>query len=421
MVYFSKCYFSAEPVCTNHDVYSISFTFLPKFNGVLKVCTQQQKTCEKNLSFAKAIAFDPLNITFGPFDIKKGNQASLSLYYESERIFQIDTKVYDPVFFNNSLAPIPFTWTMYIASCFRIPSDFTSTPILLDAYKKFAEQYEKEPSDMIISLGDTVYIQQSQTGSRYGVLNRYIQLLNFPFFRNALSNSWWIACIDDHDLGINDTLTASYNIGMIRGVQQDVFPRVSYGSTNTVNSMYNVADITIIVLDDVSNRKYDIVNGNYISILGEEQLEWFCQALADVYVLFGTNAMILVVDGKSWFGSYGGYTYTSCPNELNRIIDTIDTLKLTNVIHMCGDSHFSDQSYYPLQNGGSITEFRNSSIGSIPRKNINDNPYRVPGSLVDVNNFGKVTIEGIQGKRSLLYQVFTKDGIVYEYSTSPSS
>jgi len=184
--------------------------------------------------------------------------------------------------------------------------------------------------------------------------------------------------------------------------------------------MYNVADITIIVLDDVSHRKYDIQNGNYLSILGEEQLDWFCQALANVYVLFGSKAMILVIDGKSWFGSYGGYTYTSCPNELNRILETINTLRLTNLFHVCGDSHFSDQSYYPLQNGGSITEFRNSAIGSIPRKNINDNPYRVPGSLVDVNNFGRITIEGIQDKRSLLYQVFTKDGIVYEYSSSPS-
>lgn len=413
MVYYSKSHFSAEPVITNHDPYSVSLTFLPTFSGAVKPFIETQKGGLVPLAPTKSSAFNPLNISFGPLDKQNGDTVVLLLFQGCDKIFRLKTKVYDPKIMDDS--SLPFVWTTYIASCFRQPSDYSSNPIDLGAYRKFAQQYQAEPSDMVISLGDTVYLQRSQVGSRYGVLKRYNNLLNCPFLKESFTNSWWIAGIDDHDLGLDDTLGASYNIEMIRTVQKEVFPRVAYALPNTLNSLYSIGDITIVVLDDVSHRKYDIKKQNYSSILGEAQLEWFFQALVNTQLAFGPDPIIMVVEGKSWFGSYGGMTYTTCPSERERILNTIDGLGLTNVYHLCGDSHFSDQSYYPLNSGG-ITEFRNSAIGSFPRKNIDDNPYRVPGSLVDVNNFGKIKISKVLGKYTLDYKVFTKEGMVYEWT-----
>lgn len=416
MVYFSKLHFSAEPVCTNHDPYSLTFTFFPIFSGTVKPVIKTKNGSEYLAPYVIR-AFDPLSISFGPLDISFGETITCLLFQESEspnEIFLCQVKNYDPSLFNR--AKVSFQWTMYIASCFRLPNDYSKTPVSLDAYQKFAEQYRSQPSDMIISLGDTIYLQNSQTNSTFAVLERYKSMFTFPYLQESFSNSWWVAVVDDHDLGINDTIEASYNIGMIRSMQQKVFPRVSYGQPDTVNSLYNINDITMIFLDDISHRKYDILQKNYQSILGQEQLEWFLQSLVNAKINYGSDAIILVVEGKSWFGSFGGQTYTSCPYELNTILNTIQRLGLTGVYHLCGDSHFSDQSYYPLEKGG-IVEFRNSPMGSVPRKNIMDNPYRVPGSLVDINNFGNISITGIPGKYQLEYKVFTKDGISYTWKS----
>ena len=413
MVYYSTSHFNAQPVITNHDPYSVSLTFLPTFSGNVKPFMKTQKGGLLPLAPTKVSAFNPLYISFGPLHIEFGDTVVLLLFQGCDEIFRLKTKVYDPAMLNNSF--LPFVWSMYIASCFRLPSDYSSSPIDVGAYQQFAQQYGAEPSDMVVSLGDTIYLQKSQVGSRDGVLNRYNTLLNFPFLQESFSKSWWVAGIDDHDLGLDDTLGSTYNIEMVRTVQQQVFPRVAYGLPDTLNSLYSIGDITIVILDDVSHRKYDIEKQNYSSILGEAQLEWFLQALVNAQLAFGSDPLLIVVEGKSWFGSYGGMTYTTCPSERNRILDTINKLQLTNVYHLCGDSHFSDQSYYPLDKGG-ITEFRNSAIGSVPRKNVEDNPYRVPGSLVDVNNFGKMTITNVLDQKTVEYKVFTKEGVVYEWT-----
>ena len=62
----SISHFSAEPVITNHDSYSVSLTFLPTFSGTVKPFTKTQKGGLVPLAPTKASAFNPLHISFGP-------------------------------------------------------------------------------------------------------------------------------------------------------------------------------------------------------------------------------------------------------------------------------------------------------------------------------------------------------------------
>ncbi|NDE14362.1 hypothetical protein EBZ80_05460 [bacterium] len=408
--------FVATPLCCNHDAYSIAFVFLPAIDDTAVPCIRYGQGETHRLAPVVLEQNRPVTVYFGPLVYQEPPEAEIFLCRQGKKIFRKKIRLYDPMIFNRNKINLPYTWTMYMASCFRLPTDYAGTPISLAAYQKFETEFASRPSDMLVSLGDTVYLQESQTASRFGLQNRYAQFLNFPYLRQAVSDSRVVGGIDDHDLGINDTLGSSYNIGLARQIQQEILPAASYPIANTICSLFNVGDLTYIQVDDVSHRVLDIETGLYSSILGQEQLRWFCNALSNASVLYGERAMIFVIDGKSWFGTYGGQTYPFCPSELDVILHTIKTLGLKNVIHLCGDSHFSDASFYPTTDGNGITELRNSAIGSNPRKNINDNPYRIPGSLVDVNNFGRLVVSGSRGAHSLLYEVITADGIAWSWT-----
>jgi hypothetical protein len=142
-------------------------------------------------------------------------------------------------------------------------------------------------------------------------------------------------------------------------------------------------------------------------------------ALSNVLLAFGDEkTLVFVIVGKSMFGSRGDGNFVNCKNDRDKIFAQIKALRLRNVCFLCGDSHFSDVSQYVINPSTNqiIREIRNSSVSSIPRKQVNDNPWRVPGSLVDVNNFGLINVVGTYKNYTITYKDYTTSGVVYEYS-----
>jgi alkaline phosphatase D len=278
---------------------------------------------------------------------------------------------------------------------------------------------------MIISSGDIVYhIGPCNNFSSYGIQNSYDTLINLKESKSMWSNYTWVCVNDDHDISFNDGMKDSSNIKLLRKKLDENFPiGEQVMDPNKFRATYfNLKDVYFITLDTVTERTFNIdsqQNGNtYLTILGEDQLNYLRNVLCCIYQLTGSASLIFIVVGKSMFGSSGAFP-DECIKEKEQIFEYIRKLKLKNIVFICGDSHFSDFTEYKDKDSGLIIrEIRNSAITSEPKNPLtSDNPNRYSGSFSGgVNNFGFVDVNGVTGKYKVTYTNYTLNGEQFKYT-----
>lgn len=322
--------------------------------------------------------------------------------------------------FNSKFKDRILSFKFITSSCYSLPGYRNPN---IDCYFKMAEISREFNPEYILCTGDIVYLEPLNITSEYAVQGAYDQLKSFEPIKNLWSNHTWICSNDDHEFGFNDTLLEGPNIQMLRNTMRKNFPLDELTrALGTRCGSFTTKNITWIQLDDISDRVFNkeytgIGYNKFSSMLGDLQLTFLVNALSNVKDNFGLDSLCFILVGRSMFANLGD-TFVFCPQERDTIFSHIKFLGLRNVCFFCGDSHQSDVSEFVinLDSNQIIREIRNSPIGSRPRNIPNDNPYQVPGSFVGgINNFGLVSVEGTEKNYNINLQVYTKNGIVYNY------
>ena len=416
-----------EPVKCFEDLYSVTFVYYFNYNGSVyprfSFINDKDENITRKMPSITVNYFDHANITFGPFTFVNQpqefviNEFILELFTEDEELlFKKIYKVHDLKDKDNN-----FSLKFLIASCFSLPGYRNPPDIqIYDNFKKIA--FEINP-DLILSLGDTVYLNKPNITSKFAIQAGYDQLLTFPKLNDVWSNFTWLPINDDHEFSYDNGLYGAPNISTLRDVFKKNFPLPSTQIKNTRNSSFTKNDITFILLDDTSNKtinpEYTGIGYNkYNSFLGEEQLNYLLSELSNVKYNFDNYAQVFISVGRSMF-STGKDTFSFCPHERDSIFKRIDDLGLKNVTFMCGDSHFADMSLFNINDNCVIREIRNSAIGSKPRDIPNDNPYQIPGSYIGGKNvFGSIEITSDGEYYLIKYIVYDDKQSIYEYEWS---
>ena len=374
---------SQEPVRYLFDVFSIGFVFAfnvsttvyPSFSYIVnnKTVVKQMDPVVTKINGLTNIIFSPL---YDQFAKNQPTTIKLMLKTTSNKI--VFKKKITPLLFsyfstNPEYLQNKLNLTFLLASCFKLKNNIDNIPIDTRTYIKFNEVCAEKNPLMILSTGDIVYIEGLETTSTAAVQSKYDTTKQFKGLQNTWSNHTWLCCNDDHELAIKDGGSNGYNINMLRTTFNNNFPLTSPIEpieTDFRAGMSIVKNISYIVLDDTSCRVYNPDNNSndniYSTILGEDQIQFYLNALSTAYLSNGQNALIFVMEGKSMFGSFENATFTSCKNDKDRIMEHIYSLGLRNVCFLCGDTHCSDVSEYILNAGTNqiVRELRISSISS---------------------------------------------------------
>lgn len=296
--------------------------------------------------------------------------------------------------------------SILISSCWRLPGDINSVENFPYSLYKIFSKYTYD-NDLNIVLGDNVYLSEYLYNSESGLIERYKKLHNFPELKGSWSNIPWSAIPDDHDLGINDETNGSSGFYLMRKIFGKMWPNNSFNPISPLIWSMTRHDICIIGLDDIS-FKTDLGSFNP-SILGEKQINWLRQSLYSAKMKY-ENPFILICVGTPFISPNEGYFFYY---EQKRIENIIVELKLKNVFFLTGDSHLSDISVKNIGNNITIHEIRCSPMSSHPAISANlPNPYRIPGSLIDDFNFGRIFFSGKFGSRKLEYTNILQDGSI---------
>jgi alkaline phosphatase D len=309
----------------------------------------------------------------------------------------------------------PPNFTVALGSCFYVNEEQYDRP-----GKPYGGDYpivnsivQKKP-DLMIWLGDNVYMREADYSSKIGIIRRYEHTRALPELQSLLGSVHHYAIWDDHDYGPNDSDRGYTLKHEARDVFKQFWGNPTYGNAKQegIYTTFQWGDVQFFLLD---NRFFRSPNKRITSdrtILGEEQKQW----LIDNLVSSNATFKVIALGGQflnpiERFENYANYKV-----EQQEIIETLAKESIPGVFFLSGDRHYSEMSElkttasrltYPL------LDFTVSPLtsGTFTSKTDQDkNPLSVPGSEVYERNYGMLEFSGTSNDRSVTFILYDKSG-----------
>ena len=213
---------------------------------------------------------------------------------------------------------------------------------------------------------------------------------------------------DDHDYGPNNAGKSFILKEDSRRIFMNYTLNPSYGMDGKgIYTKISYSDVDIFLTDNRyfrSEQKFpDSINGKpdpAKTYFGAEQMDWLKNALLAsraTFKIIATGGQVL-----NPFSSFDCMRFFSY--EYNELLDFLKQTKISGVIFLSGDRHHSEvikldrPGTYPLYD---ITVSPFTAGISTVRGDEENNPAREPGTLVQLHNFGNISITGEPKKRKL--------------------
>lgn len=305
----------------------------------------------------------------------------------------------------------PPSFTMALGSCYYANEpvyDRPGTPYGGD-YQIFTSIYEKQP-DVMLWLGDNVYLREADWYSRTGIMHRYTHTRSLPELQPLLASTHHYAIWDDHDFGPNNS-DRSFIHKDVTLEAFDLFwgnPTTGLPGHKGITTFFQWADIDFFLLDDRYFRTPNNRKTGERTLLGEAQLEWIIDALVSSNAPF----KMVAIGGQVLNTAQRFETYNNLfPEERQYLLRRIEEEGVKNVVFLTGDRHHTELSRYENRNGHLIYDWTVSPLTSGAASRVTEtNLLRVDGTLVTQRNFGMLQVSGPRNQRTLTLTVYDSEG-----------
>lgn len=268
------------------------------------------------------------------------------------------------------------------------------------------ETMANTPAAFHVWLGDNWYTREVDYYTAWGLNYRASRDRSLPVLQKFMASMPQYSIWDDHDYGPND-MGKNY---ILKDASRKVFMNYScnpsYGHNGEgIYSVVSYSDVDIFLTDDRYWRSEaaikDSIDGKPNldkTYFGKQQLDWLKNSL-----LFSKATFKVIATGSQILNPFSGYDcmrfYTA---EYKELMDFLATYKISGVLFFTGDRHHSEviklerRGLYPLYD---VTNSPyTSGVGKVRGDELN-NPARIPGTLVEAQNFTKVTVSGKKNER----------------------
>ncbi len=278
------------------------------------------------------------------------------------------------------------------------------------------EQIRSQSPDIMLWLGDNLYLGPEDWSSTEGIYRRYGIQRSQASIQALLGSVHHYAIWDDHDYGSNDANRSFPLKGASRKAFQDFWANPSYGLPELpgVFGIFSWSDVDVFLLDDRTYRAAgNTPDSRDKPLLGDAQLQWLLDALAASRATFKIIAIGSQVLNP--FSRFEGYSQHAV--EKTKLLQGIQDYQIEGVVFLSGDRHFTelnklniDPWFYPLY------DFTSSPLTSGVASSVEDeriNPLRVPGTLIaDQRSFGMVSVIGRGEERQIQLSALNEGGQV---------
>jgi alkaline phosphatase D len=273
------------------------------------------------------------------------------------------------------------------------------------------ETMSKEKASFMLWLGDNWYTREADFFSEWGMWYRASHDRSSRVLQGFLKSMPHYAIWDDHDFGPNNADQSFVLKETSRKVFMNYWANPSYGEDNKgIYSKVSYNDCDFFLMDDRYWRSADDMESYILSqpntekkMWGAIQMEWLKNSLIQSrapfkFIVTGSQ----VLNTASPFDCMQHY-----PVEFSELMGFLSAEKIGGVIFLTGDRHHSEVVKYERAGEYSLYDVTSSPLTSSPAKVIakeQNYPARVPGTLVEAQNYSRFTITGKAGERQLSLQ-----------------
>jgi alkaline phosphatase D len=275
-------------------------------------------------------------------------------------------------------------------------------------YEIFANM-QKAEADLMLWLGDNIYLREADWYSRTGIYERYAHYRSLPELQEFFASQANIAIWDDHDYGPNDS-DRSYSM---KETTLDAFkdfwanPAYGLGDCGGITGHYQFNDVEFFLLDNRWNRSPQGLGEDEEQVLGECQIDWLIEAMR-----FSRATYKIVCIGGQVLNTAKVYeNMSNYEKERQYLLDQIAKYNIRNVVFLTGDRHHSELSEIRIGDL-MIYDLTVSPLTSSAGRNSQNegNKLRVEGTYFGERNYASLDFSGSLSERKLLITLYDTSG-----------
>lgn len=274
-------------------------------------------------------------------------------------------------------------------------------------YHIFNAIANKQP-DMMLWLGDNIYLREVDFFSRAGIFHRYTHTRSIPEMQPLLSTCNHYAIWDDHDYGPNNSDFSYTHKDWTLEAFKLFWGNNGYGFHNQsgITGFFRYNDMDFFLLD---NRYYRTPqwDGKEREILGKAQIEWLIAALLNSRAPF----KFVAIGGQVLNTAEMYENHAVFAQEKEYLLQRMAEEKIEGVVFLTGDRHHTELSKVE-KNGITFYDLTVSPLTSRPSTVADDevNENRVAGTFVSQRNFGLIEVRGPRKERTLTIRILDANG-----------
>lgn len=268
------------------------------------------------------------------------------------------------------------------------------------------ETMAKTPAAFHVWLGDNWYTREVDYNTKWGLNYRASRDRSTPVLQQFMASMPQYSIWDDHDYGPND-IGKSY---ILKDESRKIFMNYScnpsYGQKGEgIYSVVGYSDVDVFLTDDRYFRSEDDMPDSMDgkanpekTYFGKMQLDWLKNAL-----LFSKATFKVIATGGQVINPLSDNECMRLYSaEYNELMKFLAANKIKGVLFFTGDRHHSEvikqdrPGMYPLYD---VTNSPYTAGVSKVRGDELKNPARIPGTLVEAQNFTKVSVSGNRNER----------------------
>lgn len=272
------------------------------------------------------------------------------------------------------------------------------------------ETMAKEKAAFMLWLGDNWYTREADYYSDWGLYYRASRDRSLPILQAFWKAMPHYAIWDDHDYGPNNADKSYILKETSRKLFTEYWGNPSFGQDGKgIYTKISYGDIDIFLMDDRYFRSSDdmdaFIDGKPNSLKrmwGAEQMEWLKNAL-----LFSKATFKIIATGSQTLNKASkDDCLQSYPIEFNELMDFFTAQKINGLLFLTGDRHHSEVIQYKRDNAYTLYDVTSSPFtsGTWPLKEGDkefNNADRIPNTLVEKQNYSRVSVSGKKGERIL--------------------
>jgi alkaline phosphatase D len=263
------------------------------------------------------------------------------------------------------------------------------------------ETIESMSPDVMLWLGDNIYLREVDMQSKAGFRHRYEHMRALPEIQGLLQSCPNYAIWDDHDFGPNDADGSWVHRDWALEAFKAFWANPSYGIAGKVegtSSQFRFGDIEFFLLDNRYNRVNHHNKTSETGVLGQDQLDWLMQALSNSRAPF----KLVAIGGQVVSDAAIYENMAQFPSERTQLLDRIAEEGIKGVVFLTGDRHNGELSLWESEEGWQVYDLTASPLTSRAYDHTNEpNSLRVPGTMVGERNFASLRFSGKRKERVL--------------------